>query len=281
MCYCPAPTPSQIRTSTSNERSLLSLAYRILVLIAPTMALAACSATDIPPSSGLVVDRDTQRPVSQATVLVRYSGATKARESWLHALTGLRGARCIRWMTTTDSAGRFEIPASTVNAHFGSPTIQFVVYDDRFRQRLGGLIVRADNSMDRTLEVWAEPNAERYDSASGEAVADQDGASRGGQINRYDYLDRWIALSGLTDGCDYDPDRDQIELFLLERFEDWLETAPAANRRVTRPSACNALMAFNFRTDNRGLAERFREMKLRASQTICLRDEAPLQGRSD
>ncbi len=268
-----ATPPSDSETGSSDRQPQRLSTHRAMIGCATMAILAACSNTDVPAISGTVVDQDTQRPVTEAEVFVRYSGATEVREKWFHALTGLQGARCIRWMVTTNDLGRFNTSPTKLSRYFGSPTVQFVIYRDGFRQRLGGVSQQAVDPQNVALTMWTESSAERYDSASGQVVEyaslDDPQTYRATQTNRHHYLDRWLALSGLTDECDFDPDLERIQLFLLERFEEWLATSPASISSHRKPAACSALMAFHFAHERPELIQRFRAMKSQASEKLC------------
>lgn len=232
--------------------------------LAATLVTMGCSETQIPTITGLVVDKTSGQPVSGAMVTVAYSGNTRARELWFHAATSLQSGRCLRRMAVTDSMGRFLLPSTRVGAYFGAPNVTFHAYHQQYRSRVAPVTV---DSTDLVIRMWPEEQASRFSIWDGEPaqVGDQPA------VTRHRYLDLWLASENHAALCDYEPDQDSLYRFFLERFEEWLTTAPPVDQRGTRSSACGALIALAPPQDP-VLVERFKAMKLRAMETICVRN---------
>ena len=225
-----------------------------------------CAAVEVPALAGRVLETPSQEGVSRAVVVAEFTGATRARELWFHAATGLKSSRCFRQIALTNADGTFRFPARRIGAYFGSPEFYVTVYHPDYRGPVSRIKVA---TVADTLNLWREQDAASYSIWTGHRRASE-ARSNSSELSRHAFLDTWLSTTNLTEKCEFEADVRSLQIFLLERFEEWVNSEQSS-AQTKRTPACDALSRFEFTLREDSLIERFRQVKVRASQ-FCAPD---------
>lgn len=230
--------------------------------------MAGCDTSQIPSIQGKVLDRESGAPITNAFVVITYSGQTRLRQSWVSAAMDVEQQRCVRTLIQTDEAGEFEIPSEELPAYFGTPRVHFKLYHPQFRYRVGGETYAAKNTY--TLNMWSESSAVSFDIFTGDpidyrGVADAE-ALREQLGSRNRYLAEWLAGGSVFDSCDYENNLKERQKLALALFEQWVSSTD--NARAQGSSACSAIPEFELRVPDSELVTRFIALK-RAIGALC------------
>lgn len=231
---------------------------KVWAFVFATLVLAGCAKTEVPAVKGHIVNRANGEAIANATIIFVYSGRTRFREMWFHAAFGNGGTTCIRQMAVSDQRGEFEFPAFAASGYFGDPKMGFISYHPSYL----GLVV-PDYVQSHAVQLYGW-RGEGIPSFSLWTAKELDG--HGPMIDRFEYLDAWLANSSIVDSCDHEPDEEKVDEFLLSRFEEWVSSVP--NERPGRPAACDAFLRFELSSSNRTLIRRFLSLRAKA-RLIC------------